>query len=459
MVKASPKNQSGQALLMGLFLLSIASLAVFFFFSSSQVTAQKTSVTNAADAAAYSGALWRARILNYDAYSNRAIVAHEVAIAQAVTLVSWTQYVKTLTANASTVASFYPPAGAVMRGIARVADVTALLTQRAAPVEIRARDSVVRLLVASQDLLHAAAIPSTWSVAEEVTKANDPMFTVRAILVGDGFIGLTTKYAGESRWRQARVIEDSLDGFVRDRRFQKTLLSLPCIPGLMTRVELRKAGGTGMSSLQRWEAADSHSLWLRFSYLRRWRCRSSNAEIPLGWGAADSPGARGAAPRSSWRTAFGWDNSENANFGSARSINPWATNLAVAKTQHLAGYTGVPVMRDLNGARPSRMAPSNPADPHPRYAVMVSRDGSGVRTSSTLGIRGRLALEEKFSSGSIHALSSAELYFMRPKNFSNNRSTRADGKHEYASLYNPFWQARLVAPSAAERAEALFAAH
>lgn len=453
------RHQSGQALVVGMFLLLVGSLAVLFFFSSGQVTAEKTRVTNTADAAAYSGALWRARILNYDAYSNRAIIAHEVAIAQAVTLVSWTQYVKTLSSNLATVASIYPPAGAVARAIARTANLVARETQRVAPIDIRARDSFVRILVASQDLLHVSAIPATWSVAEEVTNANDPNFGLRAILVGDGFLGLTEKYSGESRWRQARVIEDSLDVFVRDRRFQKTILPAPCLPPL-TRWELRKAGGTGISSLQRWEAADAHSLWASSGYWRRFRCRWSHLEIPLGWGAADSPGLRrDASPRSPWRATYGWDNSENANFGSARSINPWATDLAVARTQHLAGYTGIPLMRDLARVRPGRVGPTDPSDPRPRYAVMVSRDGSGLRTASTIGVGGRLSPEEHLAAGGLHQLSAAELYFMRPRNFINNRSTRADGKQEYASLYNPFWQARLTAPTPAERAQALLLAH
>lgn len=464
MTEKSPKHQSGQALVVGMFLLLVGSLAVLFFFSSGQVTAEKTRVTNTADAAAYSGALWRARILNYDAYSNRAIIAHEVAIAQAVTLVSWTQYVKTLSSNLATVASIYPPAGAVARAIARTANLVARETQRVAPIDIRARDSFARILVASQDLLHGSAIPATWSVAEEVTKANDPDFRLLAILVGDGFLGLTEKYAGESRWRQARVIEDSLDVFVRDRRFQMNLPSLfggVCVPRVPTRFDLQKAGGTGMPSLQRWEAADAHSLWMHSGRVRRFRCRfDGHQEVPLGWGAADSPGLRrDAAPRSPWRATYGWDNSENANFGSARSINPWATDLAVARTQHLAGYTGIPAMRDLARVRPSRLGPTDPSDPRPRYAVMVSRDGSGLRTASTIGVGGRLSPVEHFAAGGLHQLSVAELYFMRPTNFTTNRSTRADGKQEYASLYNPFWQARLTAPTPAERAQALLLAH
>jgi hypothetical protein len=44
----------------------------------------------------------------------------------------------------------------------------------------------------------------------------------------------------------------------------------------------------------------------------------------------------------------------------------------------------------------------------------------------------------------LHALGSAEVYFQRP-------SARADGREEYPSLFNPYWQARLTSTSLAER--------
>ena len=72
----------------------MGTITLFYLFSTGQISADKQRVTNAADAAAYSAALWRARVLNYDAYSNRAMIANEVAIAQTLTLTSETQYLK-----------------------------------------------------------------------------------------------------------------------------------------------------------------------------------------------------------------------------------------------------------------------------------------------------------------------------------------------------------------------------
>ena len=81
-------RQRGQVLMLCIALLFAGVLGLYLMFSAGQVFATRERLNNAADAAAYSAALWRARVMNYQAYANRAIVAQEVAVAQAVTLVS-----------------------------------------------------------------------------------------------------------------------------------------------------------------------------------------------------------------------------------------------------------------------------------------------------------------------------------------------------------------------------------
>ncbi len=81
--------------MLGLAMLAFAAMGLVLVFNSSQATNTKQPLSNTADAAAYSAATYRARVLNYIAYSNRAIIANEVAAAQAVTLASWAQHVET----------------------------------------------------------------------------------------------------------------------------------------------------------------------------------------------------------------------------------------------------------------------------------------------------------------------------------------------------------------------------
>jgi hypothetical protein len=69
------------------------------------VTGDKMKVQDAADAAAYSQAVWEARQLNFLAYTNRAIISHMVTIAFATAVLSQRE----LWQRISIVASFIPP--------------------------------------------------------------------------------------------------------------------------------------------------------------------------------------------------------------------------------------------------------------------------------------------------------------------------------------------------------------
>ena len=134
----SVRRHRGQALVLCLVLLFAGCLGLFFMFSTGRIAASRQRLDNAADAAAYSAALWRARVMNFHAYSNRAIVAEEVAIAQAVTLVSWARYFETFAANASVLATPFPPVATVLAAAADLARGNALVVEEAASEEIAA---------------------------------------------------------------------------------------------------------------------------------------------------------------------------------------------------------------------------------------------------------------------------------------------------------------------------------
>ena len=70
------RSQAGQSLFVALGLLLAGGAVLFSMFSAGQVAAAKQRLTDTADASAYSAGLWRARVLNYHAYSNRAIIAN-----------------------------------------------------------------------------------------------------------------------------------------------------------------------------------------------------------------------------------------------------------------------------------------------------------------------------------------------------------------------------------------------
>ena len=81
--------QRGQALVFVTIVMLVVMLALVTMYSMGQLTTAKMKLQNTADAAAYSAALAQARDYNFSAYTNRAMVANQVVIAQLVGLTSW----------------------------------------------------------------------------------------------------------------------------------------------------------------------------------------------------------------------------------------------------------------------------------------------------------------------------------------------------------------------------------
>lgn len=75
--------------MLSLFTVGIVILVMFTLYSMGQQTIAKIKLQNTADAAAYSAAQAQARDYNFAAYTNRAMVANQVAVAQVVGLTSW----------------------------------------------------------------------------------------------------------------------------------------------------------------------------------------------------------------------------------------------------------------------------------------------------------------------------------------------------------------------------------
>ena len=85
-------RQRGQSSVFVIVFLSITILSLVFLYKAGMLTSKKMELQNAADGVAYSVAILEARDLNFMAYTNRAMVANEVAIGQAVGLASWPRH-------------------------------------------------------------------------------------------------------------------------------------------------------------------------------------------------------------------------------------------------------------------------------------------------------------------------------------------------------------------------------
>ena len=80
------------------------------------------------------------------------------------------------------------------------------------------------------------------------------------------------------------------------------------------------------------------------------------------------------------------------------------------------------------------------------------RGADGSRENEPLE-NSRLGLTEKMANQQLSVLAKSEVYFLRPTEL--DWFKRADGQEEYGSAFNPYWQARLVETSHADRAAAL----
>jgi len=443
---AGERRQRGQALVLALVLLFAGLLGLFFMFATGQVSASKQRLNNAADAAAYSAAVWRARVLNFHAYANRAIVAQEVAVAQAVTLTAWAKYFERFTTNARTLAAAYPPAAPVLSAAASVAATARDLTEGAAADEIAARAApglgYKSLLQRSQEALQLAADTfGLGAVANEIARANDPAYFAFALGDAGAFGRFTRRHASDDeRRRLLGVVNDSLDPFVKGPRgddLRLLLLPSSCF-GTTGNVDRwfrwwRKRGGTAMSpDLERWEAVDTASIhnYRRSGFFSSCRDREW---LPVGWGGAE---ATDGAPA-------------HAVLGNPGDTldNALATAMAGAE---MAGrghagfgmYSGIERVRELDYA-----ALADQRFPVTQVVVLARTEAASVRGAGAVDAgAGRLRLTERFAGQRVWAMAVGEAYFRRPPG--------APERIEYASLYNPYWQARLAQPTDAQRAMA-----
>lgn len=434
-------QQSGQALVLGLMMLAICMALMLMLSRTGSMISARQRVVQTADAAAYSAGIWRARVLNTLAYSNRTIVAQEVAVAQAVTLAAWARYFETLAGHAQWLAIAYPPAGPVLSALGQGAAVSAGLSDQAAAIEVAARGApglgLTAMLEHAQGLLLQSANGFGLSaVAQEVARAHDPGARAFALSDQGRFAAFVRHYAGPGeRDRLREVVLASLDPFTQGPRDRDIRLPLPSsCAGRSTQLDkwtlwYRKRGRTQLSDdLSSWQALDAGSVhdWRGSGLLGLGGCRDRET-LPLGWGMA-------SADLSTRPPTPGSTNSVQE----VAATNPRAVEQAAVQASSYA-YRGLAAVRDL--------ADLSTPFPVSRLAVLalLEREPS-VLDAMRAAIPGA---EPNASSPSmprrLTALSSAEVFFRPPPQ---------QGRIEYASLFSPFWQVRLVAPDSIEEQEA-----
>ncbi|MGB8693794.1 MAG: pilus assembly protein TadG-related protein [Steroidobacteraceae bacterium] len=408
------RQQAGQALAFLLMVMAALLGGLLFVFDSGQVVAAKVRLLGAADAAAYSAAVWQARSLNFQSYMNRAMVANEIAIAQLVSLQSWSAYMGQVLQKTATVGSVVPTLAAPLQAMARGWNTVDQGLQRALPLlEAAASRWNADVLANAERVAAAQTVIAADDLAQRVAVSNVP-----AAQTGEGTRALralnalrwakqSTSYGrrGDERARLKQVVMDSRDGFSRARGWN---LGIPLLA-------LRKRGGTDLIGYDGWRAMDTLSLRVPALF--------GSPEQPLAWGANENRRAALA--------------SRGEHGGSYRD-NPRTASRAVRDLRSTRGYSGLPAFRDLSTA-------ALRANSELRYELELRQLGATIQTSS-VALAGPATVvpgeQEKpfvpaYANDYAYALSAARVFFSRPEG-------RADGARELPSLFNPYWQARLA---------------
>lgn len=443
-------KQQGQALIYGVFVLLGGLAALYYLFNTGQLVREKTKLVNTADAVAYSVGVMHARALNYAAYTNRAMVANEVSIAQMVSLSSWIQYVGTHADSAAALGCETQYSEPVAKAMALYIPVCYFLFYAnefgAIGIASQAVQTVTQAGKFAAEIAKQALQQSQDDMVEQMREArNDVMNRVaQANYADDGTVEVDLKplldtfyhfeggpviapytKSGDERKRFAEVTITAAnkDSFIPSRRWRSDALIPTCFDPFSHFDYVNRAGGTELIGYDEWRALDTASIY-RHSLRGKLFPRCESSEDPLGYGAqnASNGSSSDATP-------------------SGANGNPRASGMASSDDWN---YSGIPSFYELSD-KALDYTPENSEegkrDPKIRFAVRVMRRANATRTSDAVSqIKGspRLNAYQGQPAGAIYAsVSASEVFFARPEK-------RVDGNRELASLFNPFWQIHLI---------------
>ena len=206
---------------------------------------------------------------------------------------------------------------------------------------------------------------------------------------------------------------------------------------------MKRRGGTELINYDEWKAEDTESYW-EVHNVGRWFPRCGREEQPIAYGEQQ------AHPDDADQDESG------AILGGSPATNPEAHGYA--SSEQWSGYSGLPSFYDLSPAQLETQADApgptlrlqvkltrardQIATPEGRSAIRQADDPAGARPNVA-------AYQSDLSGGEMMASAAVEVWFSRPPGMEENAWGSAQGKPvELPSLFNPYWQVRLVDPAA-----------
>lgn len=395
---ARASRQSGQIAPIALFGVLIASAVLVMMYNTSQKVTEKSQVANAADAAAYSGAVWTARHLNFMAYANRAMIANHAAVGHLVSYVSWIRYVHDSIEYVDRITRYIPYVGQYVSMVEQIVQQVREGTEDAADIAIPAIDGWNATFRAAQIETQASlALNNLDELMQRTAQSWDPQ-----IRVND------------------RSELDRMPNELRGLIEVQLLRQLAAVPTFVERYtasnddgavsELIQASLSANTDMRRWITGERG--WRENLIVAQIRKQGSTTmtqdEDGADWRAQDQLQYR-------TRSVFGW-----------RSWRRLGAQVSRARaTEFARNYQGVPSYYNVAG---------DPGDQALNIAVLASKRQSQVATHAALGMQS--------TREPIAVASMARVEFRRPTG--NAFAALGNDRHEFSNLFNPFWDARLV---------------
>lgn len=453
--------QRGQALPLGLALLLVGSLGALVLFNTGMVATDKARLANTADAAAYSGLVWQARALNFQAYTNRAMVANQVTMAQAVSLNSWASYGSMAAERLAAVTGAIPGVNVLTRGVeAALTTIDSVIDPLSSAV-VSVVDVVNSSLGGAQEAMFASSFGATPDIVRKVAMASDPRFTSDTAY---SLAGMSSNLRDWSNFTEsvrvddvpamrerADVIMQSRDDFSR-KRYWEFFDNFWMYSTVISRHKVYREGDTRLVSMLRdgqlhweWRAVDTLAVQTRI-----WRPLRSERkhELPIAWGGAhaNSDGSSNSilealCDQRGSRTNPDCDYWVTKNDGTER--------LAHRASDTVHGYTGVRAFRTLS----ETMRTLENHDPVLKLRTEVALPIVDVRSSTRSTTGEDFDVELLAPGDKLSSISVAEVYYRRPEYGTPNTPSNSgsDALMEAANGYNPYWTVRLAPVELEER--------
>ena len=441
------KKQLGQAIPLGIALFLVLGVASFVFMNTGQTVSDKTRIVNTADSAAYSGLVWQARAMNFTAYTNRAMVANQVAMAQAVSLHSWSGYLARTGENLDFVLGKIPFIGVVTGILKAVSGVIDAFLTPISEGMLSVINTINSGFSVAQEAMYLATFAATTDVVDSVVTSNDTRnqdfkwetaYTLMNTALNlDQWKGFTTEYGKEDVpevVERGKMVQLSLDKFSQKREWKFFGFFLPVNPLYWVRLE--KHGTTelfGSNNGDTWEIHANDAVSLRQKFYT-WKGKKYY-DLPIG-GASSLANTTG-----SHETVL----PANPNFHGNRHglakkrIDYGSSPLAPHDMRSMSGYDGMQAYRALTSE-----IREEEAFPTLEFSVEITMSPDDIDSAEDIysGGQGTLFTHKIDNpNGVISSISSSELYFERP---CLTASGVCDTTGDYADSYSPYWEVRLT---------------